>query len=174
MIKKEEVYRIGRLGKPHGVKGEITFAFTTDVWDRVEADYLVLLVDGILVPFFLEEYRFRSDESALLKFCNINTLDDVRELTGTEVYFPYKLTPEDEEADYTWATFEGYRVVDAERGELGEIVRVDEATVNILFVVNTPKGEVLIPAVEAFMQEIDHERRFVRMQLPEGLLEIEN
>lgn len=174
MIKKEEVYRIGRLGKPHGVKGEITFAFTTDVWDRTDSDYLVLLVDGLLVPFFLEEYRFRGSESALLKFCSVDTLDDARELTGTEVYFPYSLTPEEDEADYTWSVFEGYRVIDAATGELGPIVRVDEATVNILFEVATQQGEVLIPAVEAFIQEIDHEQRIVRMQLPEGLLEIEN
>lgn len=174
MIKKEEVYHIGRLGKPHGVKGEISFAFTTDVWDHVDAEYLVLLIDGIFVPFFMEEYRFRGSESALLKFCHIDSLDDVRQLTGTEVYFPYSLTPEDEDADYTWAVFEGYRIVDAEQGELGTIVRVDDSTVNVLFEVETPAGTVLIPAVEAFIQDIDHDKRIVRMQLPEGLLEIGN
>ena len=42
MIRQDEVYKIGQLGKPHGVKGEISFSFTTDVWDRVEADYLVI------------------------------------------------------------------------------------------------------------------------------------
>ena len=36
------------------------YGFSDDVFDRVDADYVVLLVDGILVPFFIEEYRFRS------------------------------------------------------------------------------------------------------------------
>ena len=58
MIRRDEVYKIGKLGKPHGVKGEITFAITDDVFDRVDAEYLVLDIDGILVPFYLEEYRF--------------------------------------------------------------------------------------------------------------------
>ena len=35
------------------------FAITDDVFDRVDAEYLVLDIDGILVPFYLEEYRFR-------------------------------------------------------------------------------------------------------------------
>ena len=65
MIKPEEVYRIGRLGKVHGVKGEVSLQFDDDVFDRVDADYLVLEIDGILVPFFIEEYRFRSDNVAL-------------------------------------------------------------------------------------------------------------
>ena len=40
MIKKEEVYKIGRIGKTHGVKGEVTFNFDDDVFDRVDAEYL--------------------------------------------------------------------------------------------------------------------------------------
>lgn len=51
MIKKEEVYKIGLLTKPHGVKGEIAFSFTDDVFDRVECDYLICLMEGILIPF---------------------------------------------------------------------------------------------------------------------------
>ena len=64
MIKQEEVYKIGKLGKPHGVKGEINFLFDDDVFDRVDAQYLILDIDEILVPFFMEEYRFRSDSTA--------------------------------------------------------------------------------------------------------------
>ena len=67
MIKKEDVYRIGRLGKPHGVQGEISFMFDDDVFDRSDADYLVLDIDGILVPFFMEEYRFKGSETAIMK-----------------------------------------------------------------------------------------------------------
>ena len=55
MIKQEDVYRIGRLGKPHGVRGELSFQFEDDIFDRVDADYLILDIDGILVPFFIEE-----------------------------------------------------------------------------------------------------------------------
>ena len=55
-----DTFPIGRLGKPHGVKGEITFHFTDDIFDRVDADYVFLEIDGLQVPFFFEEYRFRS------------------------------------------------------------------------------------------------------------------
>ena len=73
MIKAEEVYKIGRLGKAHGVKGEVSFQFEDDIFDRVDADYLVLDIDGILVPFFMEEYRFRSDTVCLVKFKGVDT-----------------------------------------------------------------------------------------------------
>ena len=73
MIREEEVDKIGKLGKTHGVKGEISFLFDDDVFDRVDADYLILRVDGLLVPFFIEEYRFRSDANAIMKFEDIDT-----------------------------------------------------------------------------------------------------
>ena len=56
MIKKETVYKIGKIGKPHGVNGEVSFHFDDDVFDRTEADYLILEIDGILVPFFISSF----------------------------------------------------------------------------------------------------------------------
>ena len=55
MIKKETYYKIGKIGKPHGVNGEAAFHFDDDVFDRTEAQYLILEIDGILVPFFMDE-----------------------------------------------------------------------------------------------------------------------
>ena len=52
MIKKEDLYRIGIFNKPHGVRGELQFSFTDDIFDRVEADCLICLMDGIFVPFY--------------------------------------------------------------------------------------------------------------------------
>ena len=88
MIKQEEVYRIGVFNKPHGVRGELQFTFTDDIFDRVEADYLICLMDGILVPFYIEEYRFRSDHAALMKLEGVDTAEQARRFTNVEVYFP--------------------------------------------------------------------------------------
>ena len=107
MIKREDVYKIGKLGKAHGVKGEISFLFDDDVFDRTDADYLVLDIDGILVPFFIEEYRFKTDDNALMKFEGIDTQERARELTGCEVYFPREMAEDDDE-QLSWAAIVGF------------------------------------------------------------------
>ena len=107
MIKPEDVYQIGKLGKPHGVKGEISFMFDDDVFDTTDCDFLVLDMEGILVPFFLEEYRFKSNETALVKFEGIGSQERARELTGHKVYFPRHLAEEQESASR--AEIIGYR-----------------------------------------------------------------
>ena len=92
MIKQDEVYRIGRLGKAHGVKGELTFQVEDDVFDRVGADFLVVDMEGILVPFFMEACRFRSNESALVTFEGIDTAEKAQSLVGHEVFLPRALS----------------------------------------------------------------------------------
>ena len=169
MIREEDVYKIGKIGKPHGVSGEVTLRFTDDVFDRVDADYLVLMVDGILVPFFMEEYRFRSDEVALVKFEDIASVERASELTGCEVFFPRELA-DDDEGELTWSQIVGYDIVDADSHKLiGRIASVDETTINVLLELD---DGTLIPAAEEFIIDIDHKERKMFMQLPEGLVNI--
>lgn len=173
MIRKEEVYKIGRLGKPHGVKGELSFHVDDDVFDRVDADYLVLDIEGILVPFFIEEYRFRSDETALMKLCDIDTEQQARELTGCDVYFPRALA---DEADGTPSVAQiiGFTIIDADSGHaVGTLKAVDDSTINTLFAAASPDGhEVLIPATGDLVTAIDSHAHTITMHIPEGLLDL--
>ena len=169
MIREEDVYKIGKIGKPHGVAGEVTFRFTDDVFDRVDADYLVLMVDGILVPFFMEEYRFRSDEVALVKFEDIDTVERASGLTGSEVFFPRDLSDGDD-GEMTWSQIVGYDIVDADRHTIiGRIASVDETTINVLLEL---ADGTLIPAAEEFIVECDHDTRQLYMRLPDGLVNL--
>lgn len=169
MIRQEEVFKIGRLGKTHGVKGEISFLFDDDVFDRVDADYLVLQVEGILVPFFMEEYRFRSDTVALVKFCDVDTQQRAAELTGCDVYFPRSLAA-DADDELTLNFLVGFSLVDAAtRQPVGTVAAIDDSTANTLFELADGR---LIPAVDDFITHIDTAQKTITMNIPEGLLEI--
>ena len=169
MIKPEEVYRIGRLGKAHGVKGEVSLQFDDDIFDRVDADYLVLELDGILVPFFIEEYRFRSDTVALMKFEDVDTQQRANELTGCDVYFPRALAANDE-GDVSLSLLVGFDLVEANGGTtIGRIAAIDDTTANLLFEL---EDGCLIPANDDLIRDIDTKRKTIKMEIPEGLLEL--
>ena len=169
MIKKEDVYHIGRLGKTHGVKGEVSLQFEDDIFDRVDADYLVLDIDGILVPFFLEEYRFRSDSVCLVKFCDVDTQQRASELTGCDVYSPRSVADEDGDAP-SLAMLVGFNIVDAFDGKVvGKIAAIEDSTQNVLFEL---EDGTLIPASDELITNIDTNRQQIIMNIPQGLLEI--
>ena len=174
MIRKEDCCLIGRITKAHGLKGEVNFMFTDDIWDRVEADHLICEVDGILVPFYMEEYRFRSNSVALVKFENLNTADDVQFLVNNDVYIEKKYMEESGEDEVSLNYFIGFKMIDGEdETEIGIVVAVDDDTENWLFIVENAKGkEIMIPAHEEFIAEIKQEERVLVMDLPLGLLDL--
>jgi 16S rRNA processing protein RimM len=169
MIRKEDVFKIGRLGKSHGVKGDISFPFDDDVFDRVEADYLILDIDGILVPFFIEEYRFRNDTTAIIKLEGVDSQERARELTGCDVYFPRELADSAEDG-LSWSAIVGFYILEVKSGKvIGRIASIDDSTLNILFCLEDGR---LIPATDDLITAIDQQARTITMHIPEGLLEL--
>ena len=173
MIRREELIKIGLFNKPHGVHGEISFTFTDDVFDRGDSPYIVCCIDNIYVPFFIEEYRFKTDTTALVKLVDVENDNDARAFANLEVFYPKRYYIENEEEETPDDYFIGYTINDITHGVLGEVVAIDDSTINVLFVVETPdKEELLIPVQETFVCAIDEEKRIIHMDLPDGLIEI--
>lgn len=168
MIDSHDIYCIGTIGKPHGVKGEVNFRFVDDVFDREDADYLFLMVEGIAVPFFIEEYRFRGEETALIKFEDIDTQQQAAALTGCEVFYPRGNVEED--APVSWASVVDFELFDnATQRVAGRIAGVDDTTINLLFELDNGQ---LVPATPELITHIDVGQRRVSMDIPEGLLDL--
>lgn len=173
MIKKEEAFKIGQFGKPHGIKGEIALVTNSDVLDNSEDPYIICEIDGILVPFFIEEYRYKTDTVILVKLKNVDDEKAAREFSNREVF--YSLDEVDEEdlvGEMTWDSFIGYQVIDEVQGKIGEITDVDESTINVLLQIDREGEEVLLPAVEELILSADHENKRLIVSLPEGLLDL--
>jgi 16S rRNA processing protein RimM len=167
MLKKEDFVYYGKFLKPHGTKGEIGLqsdGFTLGD----DCDYVACDIDGILVPFFFETIRSKSSDISIVKVERMESAEDVRFLTNRDTYIPRQWVEESEEL--TWSYFKGFKAIDTELGELGEIVDVDDSTMNTLFVVESENDETLIPAQEEFIVNIDHENKEIIFELPEGLV----
>ena len=66
--------------------------------------------------------------------------------------------------------FIGFEVIDAIDGFLGKITNVNDDTANILF--ELAEKDLLIPVSDEYITDIDHQKRIIYMNLPEGLLEL--
>lgn len=167
MLRKEDFVYYGKFLKPHGTKGEIGLqsdGFTLDD----ECDFVACNIDGILVPFFFETIRPKSDDISIVKVERMESAEEVRFLTNRDAYIPKQWVEDSEEL--TWSYFKGFKAIDNTLGEIGEIVDVDDNTINTLFVVENGNDEILIPAQEEFIVNIDHDNKEIIFDLPEGLV----
>ena len=172
MILKDDVFPIGQIVKPHGVSGEMSFNFTSDVFDSEDIPFIILEMQGILVPFFIEEYRFKSGSTGLIKLDGVTTDEKARTFSGLTIFIQKKYLDKVEDAEIELDYFVGFSLIDVETGLLGVISEVDQTTDNVLFVIPTKDDELLIPAGEEYIEEIDHDKKIISVRLPEGLLDL--
>lgn len=172
MIKPEEVIRIGKILKPHGVKGELVMLCENDCFDRSDCEYLIGDMDGILVPFFIDSYRFKGNTSVLIKFDDIDTVEQAERMTGVTIYFPKALVGEEESECPPEEFLTGYTISDINSGTIGTVERIENSTMNILLIVKRGESEVLLPFHEEFIRDIDEENHYITMELPEGLVQL--
>lgn len=169
MLKKEDFVYFGKFLKPHGTKGEI--GLHSDGFSLGDdCDFVACDIDGILVPFFFETVRSKNGDTIIVKVERMETADEVRFLTNREAFIPRQWVEESEEL--TWSYFKGFKAIDTSLGELGEITDIDDNTINTLFVIGEGNDEILIPAQEEFIADIDHDKKEIIFNLPEGLVSL--
>lgn len=170
MISEKDILQVGRTQKPYGIKGEIILLFHKAEYAELDTEYYFLEIDGLPVPFFVEEFTFSNNVSARVKFTDVDDEKSASRYVNTDVYLPReRLKPEQKPNEDDWNYFLGYTIVDQHGVNLGTIEEVDETTQNILFIVKSEEKEHLIPATDDFIAAIDEENKIIEMYLPEGL-----
>mgnify|MGYP002624565277 CR=1 FL=1 len=173
MILEEDVYKIGYLGKTHGLHGELTFHFTDDIFDICDSDYILLRIDGIIVPFFFDSYRFSSDSCAIVKFMDIDDIDHAQRLVGCDVLFERRHRREVDDSDLPLSYLIGFDVLDSSGTPIGKIIDIDTQTDNNLLLVESSSGRIhYLPIHDDLILSIDDDTKSMTMDVPLGLLEI--
>lgn len=173
-IPKSDCEKIGFFRKRNGVHGELVFEFEPRFKYSVGDTYRFFVeIDGLLAPFFLAEngLRFKSANSAIIKFDGIDTEIYARRLVGNPVYlFQNEIVYISEE--FVELYLLNYILVDEKLGEIGNVSKVDDFSGNVVLTVNYRGEEILVPFNKDFLVSIDEEQNTVILKLPEGLIQI--
>lgn len=176
MITREELILIGHYNKPHGVAGEISATIDVDLDVLQTLTCLVSDMEGIFVPFFVNDYRPKSSETVLLTIDGISSEQDATRLVNRDIFAlkrDFDQASEDAEADgYPLDYFIGFELRDSDGTCVGQIVDVDEQTENAIFIVKHDDSELMVPANDDLIVEFDTDERVMVMDLPLGLLDI--
>lgn len=167
MISEEEVYMIGQMGKPHGVRGEMEMRLADEEPALAHTAYIVVMVDGLLVPFFFEDCRWKNHHTAIVKLEGVDTKEQAEALTGCDAFLPIGKHAADAPLP-SWSLLTGFMIInDADGTAVAPIASVDTATDNVLLEL---ENGILLPAAEELMVAIDYDKKTLRMAIPEGLL----
>ncbi len=170
MIRLEEIAPVGVFGKTHGIKGEINLELNID-FDLEDTPYIIVDIDGIFVPFFIDDYRYKSDTVALVLFEDIYTEERVRPFFGKKAYVKKEALDDGEDDEMSINYYVGFTMLTPQRQVIGQIVEIDDTTANVLFVLD---NDALVPVGAVEVLDLDPDKHTMIVEVPEGLLEIEN
>ena len=158
---------IGRLGRPHGVRGEIRAHSTGATLGDVQPGERVVLVerDGSTQrELRVEEVRAMSD-SLLFRFMGIETREAAADVTGATIRVPSSRLVAPADPDEFYVTDLIGCSVTAGSVEIGSVVEVHEGSANDSLVVRASDGvETLIPFTRDALRELDVQGRRIRIR----------
>ena len=172
-MKIDDCYQLGYSTKTHGTKGEVTAFFDVDFpEDYQDLESVFLLQGGKLVPFFIDSMELQQKGRFIIKFEDINTIEQAEKLRNTALYLPLNELPELEEGQFYFHDVIGFKVVDDQQGELGTVKDFYDMPQQPLMAMEYMNQEMLIPVMDETMLRADHEGKILHVSLPEGLLEV--
>ena len=163
----------GKISKPYGLRGEVNIILEPEAGTYIEPDYpLFIDLDGQRVPFFVEEVELISADQAIIKFEFIDSMEEARAISGCELFFDSARTSGPDKQVENMSALVGYMALDQNKGELGLVNAFVPHSMNPIFIIDHKGNELLVPAVEEFIQRVDPKTRELHLILPEGLSDL--
>ncbi len=165
---------VGRTGKPHGVRGELSVhsqAQSPDLFDNLSQVHL-LDRDGTIMTFGLAKWRPHG-RVLLVKLDGVDDRDQAALLTGLDLAVNEADLPELDDDEVYLHDLLGLEVVDEQGQSLGRFENFLDTAEHEVWVVAHPSGkEILLPAVDEVILSVDLEAGTITVDPPEGLLDL--
>ncbi len=171
---KDDCYQLGHITKTHAVSGELVlYLDVDDAAEYADLESVLLEVKGQLVPYFIESIAIVKASRAIVAFEEVDTIEQAERLIGCGAFLPLdNLEPITDVTRFYFHEIVGYRVVDAEAGELGTVRGVYAMNAQDLIAMDYQDKEVLIPINSDIVRTVDRASQKLNVVLPDGLLAI--
>lgn len=172
----DDLIIVGRIVKAHGIRGELKVLPETDDPDLLLDIESIRVGEhaGHTIRLTLEHVRFQPSKKglvALVSFKEIKTRDDAETLVKSFLYIPESDLKLDDD-EFLLHDLIGCAVWDAEKGNIGSVKDVLEMPAQMVYLVErSGQPDVMIPAVDAFIEDIDLEARRIVIHAVDGLLD---
>jgi 16S rRNA processing protein RimM len=172
--KKNGFLTIGKIVGSHGVKGNLkvrSYAESETVFKPGKS--ILVIQAGLIEKKYSIKWAKPHGKSMLLSLKGVDDRNSAGTLIGAELFIERAELPDLEEGFYYWLDIIGLSVFSTDDQYLGRVESIMPTGGNDVYVVkNQDKNdhnEILIPAIESVVLEIDLKKRIMRVDLPEGL-----
>jgi 16S rRNA processing protein RimM len=172
---EKNLFPIGRVIKPHGVKGKMKVEYFGEDLRRFSL-YREIYIEG-------EQGRLESYEileaipqppRLIVRIKGIEKIEEAEPLIGKKILVEKEALPELEEGEYYWVDLLGIKVETWEGKKIGKVREIFSTGAHDVYVVEGKRREILLPAIEEVIESIDLKKKVMKVVRKEGLWEDED
>lgn len=161
---------IGEIVGTHGIKGYLkVFSYAESPDSFAPGTELILSREGLKVATFRTEAVRPHKRVVFVALEGIGSIEAAEELVGCQICVQKASLAETDEGTYYWYQIIGLEVLTLDNRRLGRVSAILPTGSNDVYVVREGEKEVLIPAIDSVVVDIDLKRKVLKVDLPEGL-----
>ena len=169
---KKDCFNLGYIARRVGNHGELSFVLDVDDasrYNKLESVFLDL--NNSLVPFFIKKIQIKGS-NATVSIEGIDTIAKAEELVKAGLFLPLTALPALKGKKFYFHELPGFVATDKRFGEIGIVKEVMNFPQQAILSIMRGDNEILIPAKEEFIIEIDRQNKRIELDTPEGLIEL--
>ena len=171
-MKKEDCYFLGKITRRHGLQGNVFLKLDTDQPEMYnKLDSIFIEINGLLVPFFVAKQSWSKGDTLIISYKN-STEALVDQTIGRDVFMPLSTLPKLSGNKFYYHEVIGFEIREEDGKTCGNIVSINDQTAQHYFIVDLAGKEIIIPIIKDWILELNREEKYLKMQLPEGLMDV--
>lgn len=171
---EEDFYPIGKVIKPHGVRGKVKVDYYGETPSRFSYRRVFIRdLNGKPIPFEVLEATPHPPR-LILRLRGIDRVEETRPLIGKELLLPREDFPPLQGDEFYWFEILGMAVETEQGKRIGIVKEIFPTGANDVFIVEGTRREIFLPAIEQVIREIDRQKKVIRVARMEGLWEEED
>ena len=171
-MKKEDCYFLGKITRRHGLQGNVFLKLDTDQPEMYnKLDSIFIEINGLLVPFFVAKQSWSKGDTLIISYKN-STEALVDQTIGRDVFMPLSTLPKLSGNKFYYHEVIGFEIREEDGKTCGNIVSINDQTAQHYFILDLAGKEIIIPIIKDWILELNREEKYLKMQLPEGLMDV--
>ena len=171
-MKKEDCYFLGKITRRHGLQGNVFLKLDTDQPEMYnKLDSIFIEINGLLVPFFVAKQSWSKGDTLIISYKN-STEALVDQTIGRDVFMPLSTLPKLTGNKFYYHEVIGFEIKEEDGKTCGNIVSINDQTAQHYFILDLAGKEIIIPIIKDWILELNREEKYLKMQLPEGLMDV--
>lgn len=173
-MQKNDCFQLGQFVKAHGFKGELISQWDVDspsAYSNIKE--LFIEVNGKLIRFDVDKIKLLKKNNALVKLKGIDDEEMANALINSNLFLPLSYLPELSDTQFYYHEIIDYQVIDTEKGNIGNILRVLDMPQQAILEIKHENGkEILIPVSDEIIKKVNRSEKQLFIEAPEGLIDI--